>query len=133
MTISLKYKIYAALTVVAVFLFAIFIGSVWSNYKTAKLEHAVEQARQTEQAAETSSREFELKAAAYEQKINYLEASLAEIEATARRQDEKLKQLANETNTARGDAGRARSVRSIESTAAELCAKLAELGHACSP
>jgi septal ring factor EnvC (AmiA/AmiB activator) len=129
MTLPLNYKVYAGLA--AVVAACILAAYAWSNYKTSQLKRSVEEAKQNAERIENDSRSLEQRAAEYKQKIEYLEHSLSEIETIARKQDEKLKELANDTNAARDAASRARAVRSIESTTAELCAKLAELGHPC--
>ena len=131
MILTLKHKIYAALLIAAAILTGTLAGSAWSNHKIAKLERSVEAAKRNSEIVDNGSREFEQKASEYNQKIEYLETSLSDLEAIARKQDEKLKELANDTNTARDGVRRARAVRSIESTTAELCSKLAELGHPC--
>ena len=131
MTFTFKNKIYAAVIVAAAIFLATILGSAWSNHKIAKLEHVVNIAKQNAEASDRISSELEQKAAEYKQKIEYLETSLSQLETTARKQDEKLKELANDTNIARDSVRRARSVRTIESTNAELCTKLAQLGHPC--
>lgn len=131
MIFTLKNKIYAGLIVAAALFIGTLAGSAWSRHKILKLEDAVDVAKMHAGAIEHGSAELEQKAAEYKQKIEYLESSLSQLETMARKQDEKLKELANDTNTARDGVRRARSVRSIESTNAALCAKLAELGHPC--
>lgn len=131
MTITLTHKIYAALIAVSAISAGIAAGSMWSNHKIAKLERSVAAAKQNADIIESGSRDLEQKAAEYIQKIEYLETSLSEIQTLARKQDEKLKELATGTNAARDGVRRARTVRTIESTNTELCIKLAELGHAC--
>ena len=131
MTLTLNYKIYAALIVAAAISAGILTASAWSNHKIAKLERSVEAAKQNAELIDNGSRELEQNAAEYKHKIEYLETSLSEIETIARKQDEKLKELANDTNIARDGVRRARAVRAIDSTNAELCIKLAELGHPC--
>ena len=42
MTLTLNYKIYAALIIAAAISAGILAGSVWSNHKIAKLERSVE-------------------------------------------------------------------------------------------
>ena len=126
-----KTKLYSALAVAALISIGIMTASLWSDHKIGKLEHSAETARRNADAAEKESRRLELDAAAYKEKIEYLEGSLSEIETIARRQDEEIKELSKDTAAARDGVRRARAVRSIESTSAELCAKLAELGHAC--
>ena len=131
MTITLKHKIYAALIVVSAISAGIAAASMWSNHKIAKLERSVAAAKQNADIIESGSLQLEQRAAEYLQKIEYLETSLSEIETIARKQDEKLKELATDTNAVRDGVRRARNVRTIESTNAQLCIKLAELGHAC--
>lgn len=131
MIITLKQKIYVVSILVAAITAGIVTDSVWSKYKLARLENSVEAAKQNAKQIEKGSLDLEQKAAAYEQKIEYLETSLSELETIARKQDEKLKEMANHTNTARDGVRRARAVRSIESTNAGLCVNLAELGHPC--
>ena len=131
MTLALKYKIYAAAIVAAAISVGVLAGAVWSNHKIVKLEHSVKVAKQNAEVIESGSRELEQRADEYKQKIEYLEGSLSELETIAKKQDEKLKELANYTNTARDGVRGARAVRTIESTNAELCSKLAELGHPC--
>lgn len=128
---TLRTKIYIALIVAAAIFAGIFIPSFWSNHKLTRLENAVEAEKRKAEVIESGSRVLEQRAAEYKQKIEYLEKSLSDIETIARKQDEKLRELANDTNTARDGVRRARDVRTIESTNAELCAKLAELGHPC--
>jgi hypothetical protein len=73
----------------------------------------------------------ETETAAYKQKIEYLETQLAEIRDLANHQDEELKSITSNTRRARSDVERARRTRAAAATAAELCAKLAEVGHPC--
>ncbi|MEO7673872.1 MAG: hypothetical protein ABIU09_07325 [Pyrinomonadaceae bacterium] len=131
MILTLRQKIYAVLIALSAIAAGVVATSVWSNYQIAKLESAVDAAKYNAKQIETNSRKLGQKAAGYEQKIRYLETSLSELESIARNQDEKLKELANDTNTARDSVRHARSVRAIESTNDELCAKLAKLGHPC--
>ena len=132
MTLTLKYKIYAALMAAAAISAGILVGSVLSNHKLAKLEQTVAAAKQNAEIIDKTARELEQKVAEYKQKTEYLEESLSEIETIARKQDEKIRELAKNTDTARDNVRRARAVRTIKSTNAELCSKLAELGHPCS-
>ena len=131
MTLTLKYKIYAALMVAAAISAGLLVGSALSNHKLAKLERTVEAAKQDAEIIDKGARKLEQEATEYKQKTEYLEESLSEIETIARKQDEKIKELAKNADAARDNVRRARAVRTIESTNAELCAKLAELGHPC--
>lgn len=126
-----KYKIYAGLIIAGVLAAGLVGGSAWSNYKIDNLEKAVETAKQEAVKREQSAARIEQTAAEYRQKTQYLEESLAEIQTIARKQDEELENLSNETNHFRGGVRHARAVRTIQSTTDELCAKLGELGHPC--
>ncbi len=124
-------KLYIALAAVSLFT-AIMIGSsLWSDQKIAKLGRELETAKQAAKISEALARELELKAAGYKHKIEYLEESLSALSLIANKQDGELKTLKTDTNDARLDVRRARTVQRIESTTAELCTKLAALGHAC--
>ena len=67
----------------------------------------------------------------YKEKIEYLEERLGRISAAAAKQDEEIKNISIAVDGRRDAATRARGLRSIQSTAAELCRELAELGHPC--
>ena len=128
-TMTLKIKLYIA---AGFFVLASIIGNyIWSNYKTGKLEATIEQAKQTADTAAADATAKETEAAQYKQKTIYLEQQIADIQAIARKQDDELEKLNSNTAAARSDRERSRRIRSITSTAGELCAKLAELGHAC--
>ncbi len=116
----------------AALILAVLIGSsLWSDRKLSRLEKELDDAKLNADAAGRRSAELELEAAEYKRKIEYLEASLSEVERTAAKQDEEIKLLEKDTNAARRDAGRARGIERVTSTAAELCRKLAGLGHPC--
>jgi len=128
---TLQYKIYAALIAAAVLAIGIAGGTSWSKYKLGKLEHAIEAAKTEADSIKDSAVKLEQKTAEYVKKIHYLEKHFTEIQTIARKQDEELGKIFMETNNSRGGARHARSVRTVRSTAAELCSKLAELGHGC--
>ena len=128
---TLHYKIYAALIVVAILAIGITSGAAWSKYKIGRLEQTIEAAKTEADKIQESATRLEQKTSEYIQKIGYLEKHLAEIQTIARKQDEELEKLFKDTNNSRADFRRARSVRSIQSTGAELCARLADLGHGC--
>lgn len=123
--------IYIALAVIVTLTAGIFGGAVWSNHKIAKLEQAVDAAKQKSDLASLAASEKETAAAEYKQKIEYLDQQLTEIQTIARKQDEELERLNVNTRGARDNVDRARRKRTIAATAAELCQKLAELGHGC--
>ena len=124
-------KIYIGGAIAAVVMIGILGGWVWSGYKTAKLEHAVDAARTEADAKTKAADEIERRSAEFAAKTAYLEQKFAEIQAIARKQDEELEKLKTNTADARNAVERARSVRSIASTADELCQRLAEVGHGC--
>lgn len=126
-----KTKAYIALAAAAL-IAAVLIGStIWSDRKLAKLGRELEAEKRNAETAAEHSRELENAAAEYKRKIEYLEGSLSEMERIASKQNEQIKLLENDTNNARRGADRARVVERVESTAAELCQKLADLGHPC--
>ena len=128
---TLNTKIYIGVAVVAVFAIGIFGGSAWSNHKIERLEQAVDNAKQNAERSAQAAAEKETAAAEFRQKTEYLERQLTEIQTIARKQDEQLEKLNTNTRGARADVDRARRTRTIAATAAELCQKLAELGHGC--
>jgi DNA-binding helix-hairpin-helix protein with protein kinase domain len=128
---KLQTKIYVGLGIAAIFAVGILGGAAWSNHKIAKLESAVETAKQLAEGSKQLADKRELEAAEFKQKIEYLERQLADIQTIARKQDEELEKLNDNSARARSDVERARRTRSIAATADELCQKLAELGHGC--
>ena len=128
---TLRTKIYIAAAVVSFLLAVGGLSMLWSDHRIARFERESKAARSLADQSETRAAELERRAAAYEQKIEFLEGSLSSLRQIAARQDEELKTIKNQTNNARRDVARARAVRSLESTTAELCAKLADLGHPC--
>lgn len=129
---TLRTKIYIGLAVAAIFAAAILGGAAWSNHKITRLEKAVENTKQIGDQKEQLASAKELEAAEYKQKIDYLERQLTEIQITKRKQDETLEKLNVNSGRARRDVERAKRTRAIDTDASQLCAKLAELGHACS-
>ena len=126
-----KTKIYIASAVAAIFAIGILGGSAWSGRTIARLENTAEEAKRAGARMQQTALDKEAQASQYKQKIEYLEDQLTAIQTIARKQDEELEKLNDISGRARGDVERARRTRSIAATNAELCAKLAELGHAC--
>lgn len=125
-------KIYITLAAVtAIGLAAILAGSIWTTRKIANLESEIETARQAVRAADKLAATRDADAAAYKKKLEYLEGRLAEIQTIARKQDEELEKLNVNSRDARSNVERKRRTRAIYTTADELCAKLAEIGHGC--
>src|SRR5438105_2764011 len=129
MIMKTQTKIYIGLAIVAVFALGIFGGAAWSNYKISKLENEVENAKFEADHKGQLAAARETEAAAYKQKIEYLEQQLSDIQIIARKQDEELEKLNYNSGHARSDVERAKRTRTIAASAAELCTKLAELGH----
>ena len=127
MTIQTKLIIAGAAVLIA----GLAIVSLVSNYKLHTLERRVEAAKQRAEGLEKQSYIAEAKAGEYVKKIEYLEGELTAIGQIARRQDEELKAISGDVGAARRDVERARSFRTIDTTTDELCARLANLGHAC--
>ena len=127
-----KTKIYIAAAIAAIFAIGTLGRAAWSERKIATLENSVGLAKQEAESSDQLAARREIEAAAYKQKIDYLESQLSEIQTIARKQDEELEKLSADSAVARGNAGDARRTRTIAATADELCAKLAELGHPCS-
>lgn len=126
---NLRTKIYLGIAAAA--LIAIFGGAMWQSHTINKLENAVRDAKQAAAEKQDQAAAIELDAAEYKQKIEYLEQQLAEIQLKTRKQDEKLERTTINSRDARDRVERAKRAWTIDATAAELCAKLAELGHAC--
>ena len=129
MKLELKtYLIAAAAVAVAI---SIAIGSLWSNHKIAVLERQVENARTVAAEKQAAADELEKAAGEYKAKNEYLEQQIADLQRVARKQDEELETLSKTTDSARSNVERARRTRSVATTADQLCAKLADLGHPC--
>lgn len=128
---TLRTEIYIAIACIVVLTAAIITFSVVSNRELARSEHDVRSAKAKANAAETRSRELESTAAEYKEKLEYMEVTLSGLRRIAMEQNEQIKLLESTTNDARRNADRAHAVRRIESTAAELCQKLADIGHPC--
>lgn len=126
-----RRKIYLALIIAGAILLCVMIGSAWSHFTIRGLERDVraakEQADNKQRIADAKEREAEK----YRLEAERLEGSLAEIQKIAKKQDEELEKISDKTGNARVDAARARGVRALDSTSAELCRRLEELGHGC--
>ena len=128
---KLQTKIYIGLAIATIFAIGILGGAAWSNHQITKLGRAVETAKAEALSIQKSAAQKEIEAAQYKQKIEYLESQLSEIQTIARKQDEELEKLNDNSAVAHGNVERARHTRTINATADELCQKLAELGHGC--
>ena len=112
---------------------ALVIVTAWivSSLRTRSMERLIERSIQNAETLERKAAEAETDSEAYREKISYLEQQLAEIKQTGRKQDEKLETLNTNSRAARRDADRARRTRTVSTDTAELCKKLAGLGHPC--
>lgn len=128
---TLKQKIYIAAGAALIMIMGIAAGSITSHFKIKGLEDRVESAKDAAAAKERQADEKSAEAAAFKEKIEYMERNLSEIRSIARKQNDELEKLNVNSAAARGSVERARSVRTIAATADELCGKLAELGHPC--
>ena len=107
------------------------LSSLVSRLEIRRLENQVEKAKAAAATVEKAAAESEMKAAQFKEKIDHLEANLREIRLIAKQQDEELQKISADTRAAGGRMLDARRVRSIQTTADELCRKLSELGHPC--
>jgi len=115
----------------AVIIIVAFAADRYSSFRERRLENSVAETKANSAESQRRADQLENDAAAYREKIAYLEARITELGQIARKQDEELKLHSRRSDAARGDAERARNVRAIDTTTRELCEKLAELGHGC--
>ncbi|MEP6945519.1 MAG: hypothetical protein ABJA02_06335 [Acidobacteriota bacterium] len=130
--ISTRMRIYIALAAAVIAVIFIIGNDAWSGRKVRELERRIDEAKQTTTETEKKAAALELDAAAYKEKIAYLEDRRNEIGETARKQDDEITKRNSIARTARADVARVRGVRSNDASFAELCQKLAALGHTCS-
>ena len=128
---KLQPQIYTPAAVITFLILAGVTSWLWSNHKVAELERDVENAKAAAFTKENIADEKERQAAEYKAKTEYLEKQIADIRAIAKQQDEELQKLSADTNNARANVRRTRGISSAATTAKDLCAKLAELGHPC--
>lgn len=102
-----------------------------ADIKIKRLENATAKEVKTANEAIVRAQSAESTANEMKHRSDELKAGLDELAEIARRQDEEIKIAIGNTNDARGNAERARNIGSIKTTAAELCDKLAKLGHPC--
>jgi predicted RNase H-like nuclease (RuvC/YqgF family) len=126
-----RRKIYLALTIGGAILVCVMVGSAWSHFTIRGLERDIRAAKEQVKNKEAIASAREKEAEKYRLQAERLEGSLAEIQKIAKKQDEELEKISDQTGNARADAARARGVRALDSTSAELCRRLEELGHGC--
>ncbi|MEQ1645106.1 MAG: hypothetical protein ABL959_16775 [Pyrinomonadaceae bacterium] len=124
-------KIYIGLALATLTIATFIFSSIWTTRKFTKLERETRDAKQAVQTADKLAAEREIEAAVYKKKLEYLENNLSEIQTIARKQDEELEKLNINSRDARNNVERTRRIRTIDTTAGELCAKLAEIGRGC--
>lgn len=124
-------KLLIAGVIFAVLAAVLFGGYAWSGRKIQRLEKEVTETKVRADRLEDIAAKKEIEAEQYKQKIEHLEGRLIEIKEIAKTQDEELEKLNFTVRGARGNVDRARSVRTIATTADELCKRLAEVGHPC--
>lgn len=121
---------------------AIFIGTLaaaalflaaalWTERSFRRLENEVETAKVAAAASERRMAATEAKAAAYTEKITFLESQIREADEIKRRQNENISKQNDVVRSVRGRVERARRTRTIDAGAVELCEKLEKLGHGC--
>ncbi len=130
MNIPFQHIKYIAIAAAAVLIVA-FAVDRYSSFRLARLERAVAASADAANKQTQRADALETEAAAYREKIAYLENQISQIGEIARKQDEEIKLHARRADAARGDVDRSRSIRAIDATTDELCKKLAELGHGC--
>ena len=126
-----RTKLYSLLAISAIFAIGLIGSYAWSSRKITMLEATVANAKAAALEKQQTDEAREIEAAKYSEKVLYLESNLAEIKQLSRKQDEQLQKLTTNSRNARISVERVRNTRAIAATAAELCAKLAEVGHPC--
>jgi DNA-binding helix-hairpin-helix protein with protein kinase domain len=131
MLITIRQKVYAAGAIAAIIISAVAIQSVRSRLQISRLERVRAVQEQNAARSEHIAAAAKQDAARQTARAEFLEQQLVEIRALAIKQDEELQKLNSDTDSARGRLDRTRGIRSVESTVAELCKKLAAVGHGC--
>lgn len=129
--LGFKQTIYLVLILVLIAAGCIGIGLLRSHLVIRSYEREIQAAKQQAADKEQLANAKEKEAENYKLHAERLEWEIGEIGKLARKQDEELQKISTTTNTARADADRARGVRALDSTSAELCQRLEELGHGC--
>jgi chromosome segregation ATPase len=128
---TLKQKLDIAAAALLILLTGLLIGTLRSHLELRRLDREIEAANQTAAAKQTEASQFQLQADELRTRSQFLEGRLNELQTLATKQDEQLKTLDTTLNSARNDVDRTRRIRTAATTAADLCRKLAELGHGC--
>ncbi|MEP7213500.1 MAG: hypothetical protein ABI791_10510 [Acidobacteriota bacterium] len=129
--ITLRQKFYIAAALAGLIVLAAVMHSIRSQIEINRLEREAAAFTETAKASERKADAAQKNAERQSERAAYLEQQIQEIRAIADKQDDEIKKLNSDTNTARGRVDRTRRVRSIATTTAELCEKLESLGHGC--
>ena len=129
--LTIRHKFYIAAALAGLIVLAAVLHSVRSQFEINRLDREAAAFNEKAKASERSAADAQESAVRQSARAAYLEQQIQEIRVLADKQDEEIKKLNSDTNTARGRVDRARRVRSIETTATELCEKLKSLGHGC--
>ncbi|MBE7517393.1 MAG: hypothetical protein HS105_12430 [Chloracidobacterium sp.] len=122
-------KAYIALGIALAALLAIWSGI--SQYRLSRAELRTEQFRQAATRAERLAAEKELQAAAYEEKIEYLEAGIEKLRTQAKENDERIRDRENDVRNARRRVDAVRRQGTKPANTADVCEKLTALGYTC--
>ncbi|HMJ07623.1 MAG TPA: hypothetical protein VK468_01375 [Pyrinomonadaceae bacterium] len=129
--ITTRQKLYAAAAVILLAIGFMTVSSIRSYLTFSRLERQAAESERLAAASESAAKDALHTAERESARADILTEQLREIETLARKQDEELQKLDADTNSVRGNAERARRIRTVQSTAHELCEKLAALGHGC--
>ena len=129
--LTIRQKVYIAAAIAGALVLTAAFHSVRTGIVIRRLEREAAANIKMAAMSERTAAEAEKNAARQSAKAELLEQQIQEIRVIANKQDEELKKLSADTDNARGRVDRARRLRSIESTAAELCQKFESLGHGC--
>jgi chromosome segregation ATPase len=127
----MNYKTKLIIVGAAAIIVGLTLSTLISNHRLRTLDNEITTAKHRADELERQSQTGDAKAGEYIKKIEYLESELTAIGEIARRQDEQLKAISGDVGAARRDVERARTIRAIDATTDELCARLANLGHPC--
>jgi small-conductance mechanosensitive channel len=128
---TVRQKLYAAGAVAALILTIAAVDAIRLRVATKRYEREAAALAAKAEASErtaAAAKESSVREAA---RAEFLEQQLKEVRDIAARQDEQIKKMDALTDDSRGRVARARGVRTVQTTIAELCAKLAGLGHPC--
>ena len=129
--LTLRQKIGIAAALAGVIVTFAAVDDIRIRVAAGRLEREAATLAANAQAAERKAAEAEAIAQRHAARAEFLEDQLKDFRDTAAKQDEKIKELDDDIDSARGRVDRARRIRSVRSDAAGLCEKLERLGHGC--